>query len=444
MSTIFIVDDDPKIRNSLSDVLTKNGYNVESVASPQEFIDRTLDRAPAVAIVDIFFGEATLDGQDLLAYIADKMGDTQCIVISGESDLQKTLGCLKAGAVDFIEKPVSLPRLLTAVKNAAAVHHYRKEAQARCRIIGTSDPTIKMVERTRKLAMLSETVLIRGESGSGKELVAENLHQWSRSSDKPFIKVNCAALSPTLIESELFGHRAGSFTGANTNKKGLIEAANGGTLFIDEIGDFPLHLQSKILRVLQERTILPVGATSELTVDVRFIAATHRDLESMVAAATFREDLLYRIATFTVTVPPLRERISDIDELAPFFARQFTASNNLPLVTFSAAALSKLKTHHYPGNIRELASTVKNAAFNCSGTTIGPEHIDFGSNSRKDGFWKEIEKLTMDDALQKFRCHLLSRRIEEHGNVRKTAESLGILPNNLYRLLKAHGIDYSE
>jgi two-component system nitrogen regulation response regulator NtrX len=444
MNTVYIVDDDPKIRTSLSTALTRQGYTVGTASSPQEFIDNT-STAPAVVIVDICFGENTLDGQDLITHITDKMPDTRCIVISGESDSQKVLSCLKAGASDYIEKPVSLARLLTSVKNAISLHHYRTEARSRSHIIGSCDAIVKTIQRIRKLAVLNETVLIRGESGSGKELVADNLHLLSPRATASFIKVNCTALNPNLIESELFGHQAGSFTGASSSKKGLFESANGGTLFIDEIGDFPIHLQSKILRVIQERTILPVGATTEIPVDIRIIAATHRDLESMVNEGTFREDLLYRIATFSVKVPPLRERVSDIEELSNHFLKQFTSSNNLPSMALSPEALTKLKGYTFPGNIRELSSIIKNAAFNSDETIIEPHHIDFGNNRRKESFWNETDSLPLDDAERWFRKNFLTRRLKSNGNnVRQTAESLGILPTNLYRMLKGLEIGYSE
>jgi DNA-binding NtrC family response regulator len=445
MSTVFIVDDDSKVRSSLSSVLTRNGYSVICASSPQEFISYHHESPPAAVIVDIYFGEVMLDGQDLVAYITGKMPDTQCIVISGESDTQKILSCLKAGAVDFIEKPVALPRLLTAVKNAVSLFHYRNDACSRCRIIGKSDAIVKMVQRIRKLAPLSETVLIRGESGSGKELVADNLHLLSQRATGPLIKINCTALNPNLVESELFGHRAGSFSGAKSDHKGLFETANGGTLFVDEIGDFPLHLQSKILRVLQERTILPVGATSEVLIDVRIVVATHRNLETMVAEGTFREDLLYRISTFTVMVPPLRERISDSEELSKFFLNQFTLQNNLPSMVLSPEALIKLKEHTFPGNIRELSSIIKNAAFNCDEAIVGPQHIDFATSRKGNSYWNVADTLSLDDAERWFRTQLLDRRMKQNNNnVRKTAESLGVLPNNLYRLLKANGIEYLE
>lgn len=445
LSTICIVDDDPKTRRSLTTALTRQGYSVSEAASPKEFIDSIDDAEPAVAIVDIFFGEGVLDGQDLLTYIAERIPGTQCIVISGESDLEKTLACLKAGAIDFIEKPVSLPRLLASVKNAVALHHYRQQEQSRSMILGTSDAVVKMVHRTRKLATLNETVLVRGESGSGKELVAENLHLWSHRSAFPLVKINCTALNPNLIESELFGHKAGSFTGADKDRPGLFESGRGGTVFIDEIGDFPLHLQSKILRVLQERTVLPVGSSVESPIDVRFVFATHRNLEEMVAAGMFREDLLYRISTFTVSVPPLRDRIGDIGMLAAFFLNQFLVNNRLPPMTLSEDAYAKLATYHYPGNIRELSSIVKNAAFNADGEIIRPEHIDFGQVRRHDNFWKEVDTMPLDEAIIFFKGRMLCRRMELHDkSIKKVAESLSILPNNLYRHLKAHEIPYAD
>jgi DNA-binding NtrC family response regulator len=443
MNAVHVVDDDAEVREVLRDCLQREGHTALTSSSPQEFLT-ALDRgAPAVAIIDIFFGDNPLDGEALVKHLAENHHATQCIVISGESDVQKTLACLKAGAVDFIEKPVSLARLTTSVRNALAAHLYHEQAQSRCRILGSSRPLREVISRTMKLAKLNETVLIRGESGSGKELIAENLHLWSLRNHNPNIKVNCTALNPNLLESELFGHKSGSFTGADKDHKGLFESARTGTIFIDEIGDFPLALQSKILRVLQERVVTPVGSTDEVPVDVRFIFATHRNLEEMVMAGTFREDLFFRISTFTISVPPLRERLEDIDALAPFFVQQFLANNNLEPVSISPEAIAKLKTYAYPGNIRELATVVKNAAFLSDGDAMKPEHVDFKPLRRDTDFWMTVDKMPLIEALGHFEEKLVRRRFERCGsNVKMTAESLAVQPSNFYRKLKEFGIEY--
>jgi transcriptional regulator with PAS, ATPase and Fis domain len=299
--------------------------------------------------------------------------------------------------------------------------------------------------RMRKLAVLGDSVLIRGESGTGKELIAENLHAFSPRRDKPMRKLNCAALSPGLVESELFGHKAGSFTGANRDKAGLFAVADSGTLFIDEIGDFEPGLQAKFLRVLQEKTMLPVGAVEETTVDVRTLFATHVDLEKAMEDGRFRRDLFFRISTFTLMLPPLRDRLEDIDVLAPFFVDRFLAENGLPAKGLSASALDKLKEYAYPGNIRELAQIVKNAAYFCEGDLLTDADIELKGIAGGEGFWEGLRKTPWDRSKAAFERELLRRRLRDaHGNVAKAAESLGILKTNLYRKLREHGLGWGK
>jgi transcriptional regulator with PAS, ATPase and Fis domain len=300
-----------------------------------------------------------------------------------------------------------------------------------------------IIAKVKKIAGLSESVLITGESGTGKELVAENLHLFSNRFSLPMIKVNCTALNPNLLESELFGHKAGSFTGADRNKKGIFEAAHKSTLFIDEIGDFPLNLQSKILRIIQEKKITPVGSTDEIPVDVRLVFATHRNLKEMVQAGLFREDLFFRISTFTIELPSLRKRIEDIDTLAPFFLKQFLMENSLPLKEFSSEAILKLKEYQYPGNIRELAKIIKNAAFFTEADRIMPYDIDFCSEPVCGEIWEKTRCLSLLESKECFEKELIDKRMKSMGkDIRKVAESLGMIKNNLYRKLKYYSIDY--
>jgi len=279
MSKIFIVDDDSKILKSLDDILSKNGYIVKSAKSPDEFLHKIKDSPPAVAIIDIFYGYQQMDGEELIKILSNQFPSIQCIVMSGESDIQKTLSCLKNGALDFLEKPISLPRLITSVKNAFELYNTKSTVQARFNILGESKTIKNVINRIKKLALLNESVLIYGESGTGKELAAENLHLFSPRFSKKMYRVNCTALNSNLIESELFGHKKGSFTGAYKDKKGYFELADKSSLFIDEIGDFNLGLQSKILRVLQEKKITRVGDSTEINLDTRYIFATHNNLK---------------------------------------------------------------------------------------------------------------------------------------------------------------------
>jgi two-component system nitrogen regulation response regulator NtrX len=445
MSLIYIVDDDRTILETVAAILTREGYTVRSAERPGQFLQLLQQAEPAVAIVDIFFGEGEPDGEGLIKALAERSANAQAIVISGESDVQKTLACLRQGALDFLEKPVSLPRLLASVRNAVSIYNVRSSAQARCAILGPSPATASLTGRIRKLARLNESVLICGESGTGKELVAENLHLHSQRYALPMPKVNCTALNPGLIESELFGHAAGSFTGAKQDRKGFFEAADKSSLFIDEIGDFPLELQSKLLRVLQERQVTPVGSTQSVPVNARLIFATHKDLPALVAEGRFREDLFFRISTFTVTIPPLRERVEDIEVLAQHFLGLFLAENRLPPRSFSAQALARLKQYPFPGNVRELATIVKNAAFFCETATIAAEDVVLRDDPRRSDIWGRTGRLPLAESKELFERELLLRRLAmfDH-DVAAAAQSLGMIKNNLYRKLHALGIAWRE
>jgi DNA-binding NtrC family response regulator len=445
MQRIYLVDDDPAICETIASILRAEGYAVETTGRPATFLALLESAEPAVAIVDIFFGEGESDGEELIKELGRRCANTQVIVISGESDVAKTLSCLRLGALDFLEKPVSLPRLLTAVRNATAIYSVRSTGQAGRAIIGLAPQTTALVNRIRKLAALNENVLISGESGTGKELVAENLHLFSRRFTQPLHKLNCTALNPGLIESELFGHIAGSFSGAKGDKTGFFEAASGGTLFVDEIGDFPLDLQSKLLRVIQEKQVTPVGSTRPVTIDTRLVFATHKDIEGMVREGRFREDLYFRISTFTIQIPPLRERSADIPALADHFLRLFIADNNLPFRCFSAAAHATLTSYHYPGNIRELQAVVKNAAFFSEKDEIGPEDIVWTNEIRGTDIWARTAAMTLPHGKECFERELIMRRLERmDSDIGKTALSLGILKNNLYRKMRELNISWKD
>ncbi|NKB68927.1 MAG: response regulator [Candidatus Latescibacteria bacterium] len=444
MKRIAIVDDDPAVLAALRDTLAGEGYAVETAETPGEFLAQVTQRPPAVAIIDVYLGSDAVDGQALLGLVAQRSPNTQCLVVSGESDLPKALACLRAGAFDFLEKPVSLPRLLTAVRNGVAVFNSKYSAQERCRILGRSRAMGQVVERLRKLAALDETVLIEGESGTGKELVAENLHLLSPRFALPMTAVNCAALNPNLLEAELFGHKAGGFTGADSDRSGYFAAAQGSSLFIDEIGDFQLDLQSKVLRVLQGKTVRPVGSDEEVVLDARFIFATHRDLPQRIGEGLFREDLYFRISTFIIHLPPLRQRLEDIDDLAPHFLARFLRDNDLPAKEWDASGLERLKDYHYPGNIRELDKIVKNTAFFARGERLGAGDIEFSPVAESD-IWMRTKGLSLGDSKAQFERELLERRLREAGgDIGRTAVSLDILRNNLYRKLRQYGIEWRD
>jgi two-component system nitrogen regulation response regulator NtrX len=445
MNAIYVVDDDPSILDSLKVTLEAQDYCVRTATAIGPCLDMIEEEEPAVVICDIFFGDSRPDGESLVKALAERCPNTQCIVISGESDIGRILSCLKLGARDFIEKPISLPRLLTAVGNAMAAYQTKTSSQARYAIQGTSRAIQEVISRTKKLAPLNECVLICGENGTGKELVAANLHLFSGRYALPMNIINCTALNPNILESELFGHKAGSFTGADKDKKGFFEISRRSSMFIDEIGDFAPNLQSKLLRVVQEKKIIPVGSTFSIDIDVRLIFATHHDLEERIRAGAFREDLYFRISTFTIQVPPLRERLEDIDVLAPHFLANFLKENNLTPKFFSGDALARLKEYHYPGNVRELAKIVKNAAFFSENEMLTVDDIDFSDSAAQSDIWVRCRKNTLTEARTHFEKELLVKRLEYcQGDLKKTAESLGILVNNLYRKLHEHNIPFNE
>ena len=441
MNKVWIVDDDKKILESLKKILLKQNYIVETADNPESFLDKVIE-APAVVVADIFFANSRLSGEDIVKKITEKFPISQCLIISGETDIKKTLSCLKSGALDFLEKPVSLPRLLTSVKNAFTIFNSKNSVCSKFEILGKSKEIQAVKNRIRKLAILNESVLITGESGTGKELVAENLHSLSNRYSRTMYKVNCTALNANLIESELFGHKKGSFTGAGTDKKGFFEMADKSSLFIDEIGDFDPGLQSKILRVLQEKKISPVGSTQDIDIDSRLIFATHHNLEKLIEENKFRNDLFFRISTFNIDLPPLRNRLEDIEIIAPHFLNSFLSENNLGYKEFSENAIEKLKEYSYPGNIRELGKLVKNAAFFCENEIISADDITFKPEHSGSNIWKSTAEMSFANCKSFFEKELILRRLKHFGNdIKKTSDSFGILNNNLYRKLKEYGVD---
>jgi two-component system, NtrC family, nitrogen regulation response regulator NtrX len=443
MTTILIADDNLSICESLEQTLTKEGYKVFHTQTPKDFLKLVKEKEPDIGIVDIFYGDNQPQGDWLVKQMSQDHPSIPCIVMSGESDIYKIITCLKNGAQDFIEKPISLPRLITSVKNTLKIINAKSFGKDKCSILGNSQSISDVLFRIKKIGPLQESVLITGESGTGKELVAENLHLFSNRFEQPFYRINCAALSPTLIESELFGYKKGSFTGAEKDKKGYFELASNGSLFLDEIGDLPLDLQTKLLRVLQEKKLTPVGSSEEIEVNTRVICATHQNLEKMIKEGKFREDLYFRITTFKIQVPPLRERLEDIDTLAPYFLQSFLNDNNLGYKELDEAAIQKLKSFDYPGNIRELSIIIKNAALFCDKPIITSEFIECHSQERKNDLLLKTNNMTLTDSKYFFEKELLLNRLKKNNqNVEAAAKSLGLVKTNLYRKFKEHNIEW--
>jgi DNA-binding NtrC family response regulator len=383
---VFVIDDDSSIRESLSNLIRSVGLNVQTFASAQEFLTSRRPQGPSCLVLDVQL--PGLSGLDLQQELAKADAQVPIIFITGHGDIPMTVRAMKAGAIEFLTKPFRDEDLLNAIdqamdhghqirqlKNLATEEKLRSEEELRSKIsfseiVGQSAALRRVLKEVEIVAPTDSTVLICGETGTGKELIARALHNLSRRRSGPFVKLNCAAIPSGLLESELFGHEKGAFTGAMDRRLGRFELANGGTLFLDEIGDIPLELQPKLLRVLQELEFERLGSSRTIRVDIRLVTATNRDLVQMVAERQFREDLYYRLKVFPVQLPPLRERREDIPLLVRHFAQKHAQRMNKRLETIAREDLAALSRYHWPGNIRELENVIERAVILSRGTTL--------------------------------------------------------------------------
>jgi two-component system, NtrC family, nitrogen regulation response regulator NtrX len=443
MARILIIDDEQSIRTTLSNILADEGHTAVTCESGEEGIASFARDEFDLVILDLWL--PGIDGMTVLERIRNA-GGPPVIVISGHGNVDTAVRATRLGAYDFMEKPLSLERVLLTINHALADRKLREEVRDLRRslaledlLIGESEPMKKLDQQIRGAAPSNSRVLITGENGSGKEIVARTLHRLSLRADNAFVDVNCAAIPEELIESELFGHKKGSFTGAIEDRKGKFELADGGTLFLDEIGDMSLKTQAKVLRVLQEQTFQRVGAPQTIQVDVRVIAATNKSLDAEIASGSFRSDLYYRLNVIPIEVPPLRARGNDIVLLTEYFLRRFAAEMARPRKKLSAGAATKLKSYHWPGNVRELRNVVERLAILLPHESIAPEDIQIGPPA---GAAPSIAPdLTLKEARDEFeKQYILSRLREFAGNVSRTADALGVERSNLYRKLHAYGI----
>src|SRR2546427_6785170 len=375
--TILIVDDEANIRSSLQNALGHDGYQTDQAASLAEARAKLRDSYDFV-LLDVWFPDGS--GLDLLAEIMANTPDTVVIMMSGHATVDAAVKATRLGAFDFLEKPISLERLLVLLRNAATALALKEENRRLATpwsqsIVGRSHAVGKLQREIQLAGPSAARVLIQGENGTGKELVARALHAAGPRGDQPFVAVNCSAIPEELIESELFGHERGAFTGATQSRRGRFEEAHHGTLFLDEIGDMSGRAQTKLLRVLQEGEINRVGGNRAIKVDVRVIAATNQDLGERVRSNRFREDLYFRLAVVPITVPPLRERTEDIPLLVEHFASQIAKESGGKPRTFSPGAMDLLQHYGFPGNIRELRNLVERLWIMTRGATIGPEQV---------------------------------------------------------------------
>jgi len=449
-SSILIIDDEAGVRASLAAVLRDEGYAVDTVDSGEAGLDQVTRQPYDVLLLDIWL--PGIDGIETLERLRERRVDSQVIMISGHANVESAVKATKLGAFDFIEKPLSLEKTVLAVRNALRQRRLEVEnRQLRARvdrrlvIIGNSDAMLGLRDQVAMAAPTNGRVLISGENGTGKELVARQIHALSHRRAGPFIEVNCAAIPEELIESELFGHAKGAFTGAVADRRGKFETATTGTLFLDEVGDMSLKTQAKVLRALQEQVVEPVGGHSSVRVDVRVIAATNKELGEEIRHGRFREDLFFRLNVIPIFVPPLRERSDDIMRLAEHFVAEFAREYGRRPKTFSPHAVGVLRTYRWPGNVRELRNIIERLMIMVPGTIIDERDLSFFDVVTGTGApaavapRAPVERLfDARDAWE--RDYILSALAGFEGNISRTADALGLERSNLYKKMRALGI----
>jgi len=466
---ILIVDDEAGVRASLSGILSDEGYRVDAVETGEAGIKAVESNRYELALLDVWL--PGIDGIETLTRIQMVDPDLPVVVISGHGTVETAVKAVRLGAADFIEKPLSLERILLAVSNSLRRRKLEQEVRAlklevehKHKIVGESDAVGELLRVIGQAAQSNGRVLITGENGTGKELVARGIHLQSLRSGGPFVEVNCAAIPEELIESELFGHAKGSFTGATASRKGKFEIADGGTLFLDEIGDMTLKTQAKVLRALQEQKIEPVGGSASVTVDVRVIAATNKNLEDEIRKGTFREDLYFRLNVIPIHVLPLRERRSDIPMLVRHFSREYAAEYGRHIKDYSPAAMEMLVCHDWPGNVRELRNMVERVVIMAKGDMVevsdlgvlrsgsvvdSPNGSPLANGAASDSGGAngssapatpcDFESLAL--AREDFERRYIAKKHEAcHGNMSRTAEALGVERSYLYKKMKALGL----
>jgi len=439
---ILLVDDDEAFRDALSDELRRTGFDVSAVPDAKTALDGVENRAFDVAIVDLSMPE--MSGEELLYELRERTPSTEVIILTGHGTVENAVHTLKGGAYDFLTKPCNLDELEALIRKAyekrALVRENRVLQRELARhdrfreFVGDSAPLRAVLDIIAKVSRTDSTVLIQGESGVGKELAARAIHRNSLRRQEPFIVVDCTSLQESLLQSELFGHERGAFTGAVARKHGLFEVADGGTLFLDEIGEISVPLQARVLRVLDTGTFRRVGGVQDVAVDVRIICATNRDLSQMVEEGDFRQDLYYRINVVSFTLPPLRERRGDIARLASYFAQHSPLASKAGF-DFSSEAMSVLQNYSWPGNVRELQNVIERALILAENGRVTVR--DLPTNLRQDAD-ATVRELTADyptlaELEHLYICRLLS---EFEGHRARVARVLGISERNLYRKLK--------
>ncbi len=457
MSRLLVVDDEPNMRAMLADILETEGHEVVGFEEAEQALDLLGRESFDAAILDLNL--PGISGMEMLRRVRDRIPPLPIIMITAYGTIDTAVEAMRLGAYDFIIKPFDINRIVQTVSKClesaqlvSQINLSGPQFQDRSgnivTIVGEDEKFRHVFDMVQRVARTDASVLIRGESGTGKELVAQAIHYNGPRKDGPFIAVNCSALPETLLESEFFGFEKGAFTGAHGLKKGKFELADGGTIFLDEIGDMPMPLQVKLLRVLQERTITRLGGERELKVDVRVIAATNRDLEAAVADSEFREDLYYRLNVATVFLPPLRERRSDIPQLVRFFVKRVAVKNNLPPLDVDEATMARIQSFEWRGNIRELENSIERATILGDERLIAPAQIPDPERVVPTRTAEEMnlpeDLTTLNDAVNYAQREAILRALRRtNGNKQEAARLLGIANKTLYNKINDLGITTS-
>ena len=457
MPSVLIVDDEPNIRRMVGALLSAEGYEVREAPDAASGVLRATESEPDAILIDLMMpGE--IDGMGALSRLREALPDVPVIMMSGRAGLTDAVKATKLGALNFLEKPLTPEGVLLALRSAIELRRARQEARAlreelgiTGELVGTSPEMDRVREMVTRVAPTDARVLITGESGTGKELVAAAIHVGGPRRDRPYIRVNCAAIPRDLVESEMFGHERGAFTGATERRTGRFELAHTGTLFLDEVGDLGLEAQAKLLRAIEAREIERVGGGKPIRVDVRIIAATNKALDQCVAEGTFREDLLFRLNVIPLQLPPLRERPGDIPALVKHFSVLHRARTGRPLPTWTDDALELLSRHRWPGNVRELANIVERLAILHAGIEVTAAHVrevlppENASNGAQPALPSASLDRPLTDLLDEYERTLIARALSvAGGNVAEAARRLKTDRPNLYRRMRRLGLTQAE
>ena len=446
--SVLVVDDEVTILQSLSGILSDEGFEVLTAPNGYEALKLIEAESPDLVLLDIWM--PGMDGIETLQEIKRNSPSLQVVIISGHGTIETAVKATKLGAYDFIEKPLSIEKVVVTINNALNFRRLeeenrflRKKTLEKHSITGNSAPVQELKKQIAVAAPTNAWILITGENGTGKELVARTIHQMSHRAEQPLIDVNCAAIPDELMESELFGHERGAFTGASTKRRGKFEIANGGTIFLDEIGDMSLKTQARILRILQEQKFERVGGSRTLTVDVRVIAASNKDLEAEIEKGTFREDLYYRLNVIPIEVLPLRDRKEDIPLLVKSFLKESSEEGHVNPKTITPRAMEHLMAYRWPGNVRELKNLVERLAIMTASDVIDEDDIPSPYRSKdplagEGGFF---ENDSLKEAKKDFeKAYILKKLSENQNNISQTADAIGIERSHLHKKIKSYGL----